>query len=420
MDKVATTESSCHFCKGKIYSQHFLRCSWCLHAGCLSCLANDNCVCGKCAKIKESNRQTSFTGCLSGLANDDCRCDNCIKTMVEDIKKSSVNCHFCNDEILVPYPLVCKTCKYIGCMKCLNDDCICSNCVKSVEKFPRSSVCYSCDVYKEVNNEGFCDECIHQTALYHSNDAQVKAAYTKSELEFIKNSSNRPESNSINNSNHGPTTNSSPIVNSGYTPNKSEVLRLRNSDDKLPFYRTPDYVNIRDREPVSSKPKLDRPVKPANIGIQIIKEVDLTLSPEIDVSRLVEELYPNLGKEGPCKDCGEKTNRRVIFQTAVPDPYFLCMSCARCSVCGEENRGRCWIWPADKQLVCGYCVCKISMECDNSWNESMDKAVHISVIIEMYREKTEKDEHDLACIVRELLFKRINSQQQTQLEQITL
>jgi len=448
MDKVVTAEPFCHFCGSKIY--RLLRCSWCLHTGCLSCLANDNRVCVNCVKIKAATTQMSFTGCLSGLANDDCQCDNCIKRTSENIKKALINCHFCNDEILVPYPLTCKTCNYIGCMKCLNDDCKCSNCVKFVEKSPRSAICFSCDTYKEVNNEGFCDECIHQTALYHSNDAQIKADYTRSELEFIKSSNNKQVSpinnsnhNPINNSNHDPITNSDYIMISPTMPrkpkqNKNEILRLQYLNGELADDR-PDHVVREDEKSTSWRQRIDRT---ANVAFalkqkreddkteehsKVAKQIDiptvegsrvdnLKLFNETvrDVDRLVGQLYPNLKGEGPCRECGERSTRKIVFQTALPDPYFLCMSCARCSRCGEKNKGRCWMWPANKEFICGHCVCRICLEWDGPWDESVEKEVDTYAMMAIYRQKTEKDEYDLICKVRDILSKRVYDQEQTQ------
>lgn len=376
MDRVATTESYCYFCGSKIYN--LLRCTWCLHAGCLSCLANDNCVCNKCIEIKQNTQNIT------------------VNLRKENLGKDSINCHFCNDEILIPYPLVCKTCKYIGCIKCLNDDCMCNNCVRAVEKFPKSAVCYSCDIYKEVNNEGFCDECIHQTALYHSNESQIKTNYTKSELEFIK---NNPSNNSVVNSNHDP------VIDSNFMAISPILQRNIRWDKTCDYIRTGNMVK-------KTRPEFEE--KPIDQK-RVISTPQIASSPQINVDYLVEKLYPNLGKEGPCKDCGERSTRRVVYQNTVSDPYFLCMSCARCSICGEKNRGRCWIWPADKQLVCGYCVCEIAMEWDNSWNESLDKAVHMSVIIEMYHAKTAKEDYDLICEVRDKLESK-----DMQLEMVTL
>jgi hypothetical protein len=306
----------------------------------LSCLANDNCVCSKCAKIKQSYAQILETKCLSGLNNDDCRCDNCIKKILEDTGEGFINCHFCNDKILVSFPLICKTCNYIGCLKCLNDDCKCSNCTKIVL---RSGVCYACESYKEVNSEGFCDDCIRQTELYHSKNAHLK-------VEFIKNS------------NHDPIISDHPV--------QKEI--------DIPGYR----------EAVT------------------------------DVDRLIKQIYPNFKGEGPCKECKQRTTRRIVFQITYPDPYFLCMSCAKCSMCGGKYKGSCWSWPANEELVCGLCVCGISIPRDIPWDESSEAKVSMFDVIDIYKEKTRKKECELTFKLRDRLLKRISDQEQ--LETMTL
>jgi hypothetical protein len=48
------------------------------------------------------------------------------------------------------------------------------------------------------------------------------------------------------------------------------------------------------------------------------------------------------------------------------------------------------------------------MEWDKPWNESIDKALHMSVIIDMYTEKTAKEEYDLMCKVRDGLRERVS------------
>ena len=360
MDVERSGEQKCHFCESKLY--HLLRCSCCLHAGCLSCLANDDRKCNKC-----SGMGITKTSKIMTLE------PNSSAVQMSNSENISMNCHFCDNEIHIPFPLICKTCKYIGCMNCLNDDCQCKVCGTTTLPSFMLKRCFGCDTIKAVNFDGFCEECIHQTALYHLNESTTTKEYTKFELESIIHNS------TIDNS-----------ANKDSTPNKPDN-KISNSN----------HVVVKNgKEKLAGSPELVRsqnPVFESNVGMAR-REID----------ELVRKLYPNLGREGPCKDCGEKTGRRIVIQTVLPDPYFLCMSCAKCGICGEKNRGRCWVWPSDRELVCGYCVCKISMEWDKPWNESIDKALHMSVIIDMYTEKTAKEEYDLMCKVRDGLRERVS------------
>jgi hypothetical protein len=171
MEEVGKT---CHFCGSSIYLSDVLRCKDCLHRGCLSCLTNDGCLCDRCFKTEAKRTLKERTP--KEIAKTSSKIENyCLK------------CYCCSEDILVSFPLACKQCNNITCMNCLNDNLNCNKClstavnnsnninnnnnninkIKTEEKF---AICYACDVYQKVNNDGFCDECIDQTALYHSVD----------------------------------------------------------------------------------------------------------------------------------------------------------------------------------------------------------------------------------------------------------
>ena len=223
-----------------------------------------------------------------------------------DVEKVTAECHFCKSNIYLPYPLECSKCKKIGCLSCLtNDDCVCNDCAnrspidvsqpkfKLLESTQKFAICHACDIYVEVNDDGFCDECIHQTALYHSKDQFMEPPVKKINIE---------------NSNH--------VIVEKETPVELATPALKYSNEE---------GLMRD-----------------------------------EINTLVEYLYPDLKRDGKCKDCGKDANRRVIIQMTTPDPYFICFSCVKCSLCGKMNKGNHWSWRADEEFICGNCIYEIA------------------------------------------------------------
>ncbi len=68
------------------------------------------------------------------------------------------HCSSCGDDILVKFPLTCKSCNKIVCLFCINDSCICKSC----SKFP---ACFICNTTSgKLNENGYCTRCIEENA----------------------------------------------------------------------------------------------------------------------------------------------------------------------------------------------------------------------------------------------------------------
>lgn len=238
-----------------------------------------------------------------------------------EVEKVTTHCSFCKSDIYLPYPLTCSKCKKIACLSCLtNDDCVCNDCLtkfavansktnfKLLESTQKFAICPACDIYVEVNDDGFCDECIHQTALYHSKDQFIEEPTKKSKTVTFEN----VQPLNIQNSNH-PTVEKEIAV-----PIELGTPALKNSpSDDEGFMRE-------------------------------------------EIRTLVSYFYPDLKTDGKCKECGKEANRRVVVQMTTPDPYFICFSCVKCSLCEKTDKGNHWSWRADEEFICGNCIYSIA------------------------------------------------------------
>jgi hypothetical protein len=98
-------------------------------------------------------------------------------------------CNFCGDDIIAKYPLKCISCSKISCMTCVNNDCVCDDCVELSNREP---TCMSCEIKNiQLNNDGFCMECIEKNAF------QLSLAKQKQANEKIEMSNAAPNVNRI-------------------------------------------------------------------------------------------------------------------------------------------------------------------------------------------------------------------------------